>query len=165
MSTTPFATLFVRLQAHLKTQVPDLRWIDQDFGQLEQERPPVSYPCALIDFTDWNFENWGENIQSAAGAVVIRLAFDAWSNTNNLTPSLWKDKGLVFYDIEYKIYKALQGWKPDNYGYLLRESVATEQREDNLRVRVLRFSCSFEDYGASPEYIQTELPPLEITDL
>lgn len=150
--TSPFSTLYLALQARLQTLIPELRWIDQELGQLEQERPTISYPCVLIDFADWQYEDTGEAIQMADGVVNIRLALGAWSNTNSKTATMWKEKGLSFYDLEWRIYQALHGWKPEHYGYLMRQSVSTEEREDNIRVRLLRFSCSFEDFSAQPQY-------------
>jgi hypothetical protein len=162
MTTSPFGSLLQLLQARLKAQVPELRYIDQDLGQLEVERPPVSYHCALIDFVDWSFEDVGDNIQFASGAVIIRLGMQAWSSSSNLTPVLHQDKALSFYDVEWKTYKALHGWKPANYGYLMRTNVNTEEREDNLRVRAIRFSCSFEDSNAQPTHTLAKVTDPEI---
>lgn len=155
---SPFATLIIAIMERLKSEVPELRWIDQDLGQLEMEgRPSVGFPCLLIDFGGWKYETIGENIQDASGFVILRLAVDAWSNTNSLTHAKWREQGLSFYDLEWKIYKALQGWKPPHseereYGYMLRTNTDREEREDNLRVRSMSFSCSYEDYEASPSY-------------
>lgn len=164
MTPSPFTTLFLSIMNHLKTKVHEIKWIDQDLGQLEQEgRPPVAFPCVLIDFSNWQYEDWADNTQKGTGFVTIRIAFDAWSNTNNITSPMWQNKGLSFYDLEYKIFKALHGWKPphsDNsvYDYLMRTNVDKEEREDNLRVRTIVFSCGYEDRGASPSYIKTPLP-------
>lgn len=164
MTIAPFKSLFLAIQKWLMMKVPELRWIEQDLGQLEMEgRPSVTFPCVLIDFADWKYEDWGENIQKAEGFVVIRLAVDVWSQTYKLAPDAVKQKGLEFYELEWKIYKALQGWKPAGagdgvYDYMLRVSSNKEDREDNLSVRTIIFSCGFEDYGAAPTYTETPLP-------
>ncbi len=165
--TSPFATLFLSIQARLKSEVPELQWIDQELGQLEAEYPPVDFPCALIDTDEFNFEDWAENIQNATGFVKIRLAGMQWNGTNQLTPNQWKKLALFNYELEWKIFKALHGWKPDyqdddtqrHYNYLLRVTANTEPREDNMRVRLLRFSCGFYDDTASPIYQTTTLKP------
>ena len=152
--TSPFATLFLQLQEYIKTSVPAIQWIDQDLGQLEnyEIKPSVKFPCVLIDFDAFTYEDMGENGQFAQGDVVLRLAFPPFSNTSSPTPLLWKEKGLAIYDIEYALYTALQGWKPVGYGYMLRDNTNIERREDAIRVRTMRFSISYEDYGASPTY-------------
>lgn len=165
--TSPFSTLLIALQDRIKTEIPDIRWIDQDLGQLESygDRPAVSWPCALIDFTNFRYEDASDLIQFAEGTVTIRLAFPPFSNTNSLTPTNFKEKALQFYDIEWAIYKALHGWKPDGYGYMSRTNVSTEKRNDIIRVRQISFSITFEDYNAQPVHTLGNLPTNLETDI
>lgn len=113
--TSPFSTLLIALQDRIKTQIPDIRWIDQDLGQLENygDRPAVSFPCVLIDFQNFQYEDASDLIQFAEGTVNFRLAFAPFSNTNSLTPVSYQEKALQFYDLEWALYKALHGWKPE----------------------------------------------------
>lgn len=163
---TPFASLLTAIQERLKQQVPSIRWIDQDYGQLEyyETRPAVDWPCVLVDFDNFQFEEAGDNLQFANGNVVVRLAFTPFSNTSNITPDQWKEKGLSYYEIEWAIYKALHGWKPNeekedgHYGYMLRLSSDNEKREDSIRVRRLVYGITFEDYNACPDEDTMHLP-------
>ena len=42
--------IFIAVCDRLKTEVPQLRWIDAEEGQLNTgERPAVAFPCCLID--------------------------------------------------------------------------------------------------------------------
>lgn len=157
---SPFANLFEALQTRIKAQVPAIRWIDQDMGQLEHyaERPAVAWPCVLIDFDGWNFENMGQNCQTAEGDLIIRLAFPPFSHSNNLSPV--KDKALIFYEHEFNLHKALQGWEPvispppggagGGFSPMTRISADTEKRDDPIRVRVIRYRLAFEDYSTAP---------------
>ena len=45
--------IFTALCEHIKKNVPEIRWIDFDTGQLNiaSERPPVDWPCCLIDIS------------------------------------------------------------------------------------------------------------------
>lgn len=162
MSHSPFATLFLELQKQIQAHVREIRFIEQEFGQLEMEHPPVTFPCVLIDFPEWRYEDAGENLQFAQGNVRIRLAFETFSQTSSITPATAKSQGLKFYDIEWQLYQCLQGWKPEQYGYLSRTAVATEQRDDNLRVRIMEFGCSYQDCSAMPIYRKVKMPPLNI---
>jgi hypothetical protein len=68
---------------------------------------------------------------------------------------------LKYYDLEHDIYKALQGWCPDDndpdalggFGSLIRTGAVTEQRKDSIRVRVMSFSIGIEDYSAMIPYL------------
>ncbi len=149
---SPFANIFLALQQHIQAQIPAITYIDQDLGQLKPGiRPPVAWPCMLIDFEEFDFENMGDNVQTAKGTVVLRLGFAPYSNTGSNTPSPYLEQALGFYDIEWAVHRVSQGWSPgDDYGHLIRTSVTTQKRPDNYRVRELRYSLAFQDYSTKP---------------
>ena len=152
----PFGQLFLDLQARIKELVPAIAWVDQDLSQLEgyNARPAVSFPCALIDFDGWQYDELGELSQHGFGTVVIRLGFPPYSSTANITPEAYRKKALHYYNIEQALYQALQGWSPgDAWGHLIRTAVDTEKREDALRVRVVQYKLNFEDMSALHELI------------
>ena len=154
MMNSPFANIFLALQQQIQTRVPVVTYIDQDLGQLKSGvRLPVSWPCVLIDFEDFNYDNMGENVQVAKGTVVLRLGFAPYSNSSQATPSPYLQQAISYYDIEWDLHKIIQGWSPgDDYGHLMRISTLTQKRTDNYRVRELRYSLTFEDYSTkSPQ--------------
>src|SRR4051812_48929211 len=96
-----FANIFLAIQQQIQTAVPAVRYIDQDLGQLKSNiRPPVSWPCVLVDFEDFNFENMGENVQIAKGIVVLRLGFAPYSNSSQVAPAPYVQQALGYYDLE-----------------------------------------------------------------
>lgn len=148
-----YAQMLIELQNRIKQTVPEIRWIDQDFGQLEiaAERPPVSFPCVLIDFPSTPFNQYLNDVETGDCTISIRLAFPPYSPSNSLAPESVKEKALQYYEIENKLYRALKGWYPDSEicQPLNRISDATENREDTVRVRRLTFSTSYDDYTAN----------------
>jgi len=158
---SPFANIFLALQQRIQTEVSSITYIDQDLGQLKPNtRPPVSWPCVLIDFEDFNFDNMGDNVQVANGIVVLRLGFAPYSNTGSATPSPYLEQALGYYDIEWALHQAIQGWSPaDDYGHLIRTNALTQKRPDNYRVRELRYSLTFQDYSTKPlrQYVPATL--------
>lgn len=156
---SPFSLLFERILARLVAEVPELRYINQELGQLEEDRPPVTYPCALIDMDEFQFSEIGNKPrQLADGFVVLRLAFKTYSSSSNLTTEAVREKALEFYEIEYKIMSKLHNWAPEGFGRLLRRKATTEKRDDNKRVRIMPFAVNFEDSGAVPVYTITARP-------
>jgi len=149
---SPFANIFLALQQQIATQVPAITYIDQDLGQLKATtRPAVSWPCVLVDFEDFNFDNLGTNVQTAKGTVVLRLGFAPNSNSAQVTPSTYLQQAIGYYDLEWSLHKTMQGWSPgDDYGSLIRMSATTQKRTDSYRVRELRYSIAFEDYSTKP---------------
>lgn len=153
-TTSPFANIYLKIVERLTAQVPELRYIDQDMGQLENYtmKPPVSFPCALIELGDFDFDDMaGKNMQHGEGLVLIRFATESWSPSNNLAPTQIREKALAYYDIEQKIHVALHGWRSTGFSKLLRRKAVKEQRDDtNIRVRILAFATSFEDDTTMP---------------
>ncbi len=152
---SPFANIFTALQQQVQAQVPDIIYIDQDLGQLRTDktntRPPVQWPCLLIDFEDFNFADMGSLVQSAEGTVVLRLGFAPYSSSAATTPTTYVQKAIGYYDVEWALHKALQGWAPGtSYGSLTRIATATQKRTDTIRVRELRYRIAFQDYSTKP---------------
>jgi hypothetical protein len=146
---SPFANIFLAIQQRIQATVSAIAYINQDLGQLKAStRPPVSWPCVLVDFEDFSFDNLAENVQTAKGIVVLRLGFAPHSSSSQVTPGTYLQKAIGYYDIEWQLHKAVQGWAPGNdYGSLCRTSAITQKRTDNYRVRELRYSMAFEDYS------------------
>jgi hypothetical protein len=167
-----FGQLLIDLCDHLKEAVPKLKWIDQDFGQLElfEDRPAVSFPCALIDFQNATYSNHAELTQEGDLTVLVRLGFTPFSNSHVGASLAVRKKALEYYEIEQKVFIALQGWSPlapgevaggETYTHpFIRVSATTEQRlsannvqdASGIRVRILAFNTTIEDNSALKKY-------------
>ena len=143
-----FEILYIELIAKLVSDVPELRFITQDLGQIDfyDERPPVSFPCILFDIGETIFEDAGNLMQIGTSSISLRLAHTVYSDVSNLTNTQVREMGLKHLKLESKIAKALHGWQPQTeaIGRFIRISVATEKRDDNIRVRLLTFSCALQ---------------------
>lgn len=167
-STSPMANLYLKLLNRLKTKVPDLRYIDQDLGQLENYglKPPVSWPCCLIDIEEFQFSDTaGANVQEAQGIISLRIGLVKYTDSNNLVPDNIRPNALKYYEIEQQVYEALQGWEDDGFSRLLRRGAGTERREDDIRVRVLKFAVSWQDDSASLKKTKVSVPVPVISTL
>ena len=179
--TSPFALLFLAIQQRLASITDNdektiLGTIDQDLMQLEDaskglNRPPVSWPCGLIDIDDSTFQNMGENVQSGVVSVCIRIGFPPFSSTELRTPAVYKNKALYYYDLEQAIVEAFHGWSPATviiepavgstpaitadisniFGHFIRTRIVKEDRNDLLRVRAIMFTVSMDDYSTQTE--------------
>lgn len=114
--------IFLEVQQRIETEVPEIKWIDEDSGQLEgyYERPPVLFPCALIDFDDVDFEDLGTGMQMANGIIKIKVGFNPLHQTNNKTPMPVKTKALERFDLLAKLNAALHGWGGEKFTTLSR---------------------------------------------
>jgi hypothetical protein len=162
-----FGLLFVALQEQIKTEVPEIRYIDTDIGQIDfynpdDGPPPISLPAVLIDFPETPYDQLSQMVEEGQPQIRCRLVFAPFSNTNNLTPAQWKEKGLYYFELEQKLYRALKGFHANGLCQPLnRQSQATEKRQDSLRVRENIFTTRFEDHSAAAVYSK-EKPGMEV---
>ncbi len=70
--------IFIAVCDRLKTEVPQLRWIDAEEGQLNTgERPAVAFPCCLIDISYPSCETHMGGRQKIKAQMQLRVAFQA----------------------------------------------------------------------------------------
>jgi hypothetical protein len=159
MLDSPQANLLQSLIDRISTAVPEIRYIEQDLGQLEnyQIRPPVSWPCCMIDIEEFIFSD-AQNFfnQIGVGMVCFRVAHVKYTDSNNLTPTLIRENSLQYYETEHKLFKALHGWNPAGFSKFLRRVSITEKRDDDIRVRIIKFATSYTDDSAAP--VKTSVP-------
>jgi hypothetical protein len=151
---SPFSILYTEILARLKEKVPEIKYIEQDLGQLEHYdmRPPVTWPCCLIDVADeYEYTDMqGNHSQLAEGRVMLRIGVVRYSDSNNLVPDNVRENALAYFEIEQKVFAALHGWAPAGFSRLLRRNAVTEKRDDDIRVRMIPFTVSFTDNSAAP---------------
>lgn len=144
--------LFIALQAQILSEVPAIKWIDQDLGQMEwyQERPAVQWPCVLIEFMDKTMTDESNDVQWVNLTIQFRLCLNPFASANSVAPDISKENALQFYEVENQLYQALQ--KFDAGGIIqpmTRIRTGTELRKDDpYRVRIMHFTTATEDNGA-----------------
>lgn len=146
-----FAQLLLLIQEKFANDVPEVRWVDQDFGQLEnyEERPAVLWPCVLVDFTTTSYDQMTNKEQLGLPTIQFRIGFNPYSNTSSSTPVPYREKALEYYELEDKIYQKFQGWDAGGLMQPITRTIGgTEKREDAIRVRLMNFTTMFTDKSA-----------------
>lgn len=138
--------IFSEICARLKAQVPALRWVDFDLGQLDYfETPPVSYPCVLLDIEYPNCNDLSDSSQQVDVRINLRIAFLPAGETNFKSPDAVKAAALGMFDTIGAIHTALQGWDTNYFSYLSRKSMHTEKRQDGIKVFEVVYESAMED--------------------
>ncbi len=165
---SPFANIFKKIMERIETEVPEIKYIDLDLGQLEGNsiRPAVAFPCSLVDFENFDFTNLTQHSQVAEGDVIIKLGYAQFSKSDNAIDPLWRDFALDYFDLEWKLQKALHGWSPgDEFGYLTMTNATRENKPQSIRVRTVRYRLEFEDHSTKlVQQTLTPAPPISITN-
>jgi len=141
-------TIYNALMAQLKEQVPELRWIDLDAGQIDRqtERLPVAFPCAVIGIALTNCEDLYAGVQLCRCAVIVRIAQNPpVSRTNSEVPDDVRETAMERYDLIEKVYNALQGFGTEEFNPLSRGRQQKENRSDGLFVYRMEFGTEFQE--------------------
>lgn len=151
---SPFGKLFLALQDHIKNEVPEVVYIEQDLGQLGTDDPRkyMSFPGVLIDFPNTAFSNLQGKNQLGLPVISISLVFDNYSQTWQDAPLDVRKTGLKYLEVEQKLFMAVQSWESDFCEALNRTAATGHNRNDvGLRVRELTFTSEFEDYSCDDD--------------
>lgn len=150
------------VQNRLLSKVAALKYVDEDWGQLDfySPNPPAKFPCVLIDISQGNWSNTLKLVQMGLLQVKIRFAVMRLSNTSGKAPAGQKQNGLSAFGILKDIYKALHGYSGSrHYTKLIRVTTARIKRDDGLRIYEMVFTTELTDASASPEYDKIQLSP------
>ena len=130
-------------------EIPEIRWVDLEAGQMQEEYPPVAFPCVLIDFDIPSTENIIHTIQNVNMTFSIRLNCKVLSETNGKAPKPVRTKALEYFGLVQKIYEKLQGYNDNGFVYFNRLSVRNENLRKGIKTVVLRFETSYYDDTAN----------------
>lgn len=159
------ANVFLKVQERLAS-LAGLKFVDQDMGQLEfdeGERSPVAFPCALFDMVDIRYTDNLRKSQLSEAVLEVRLAVNAYTAATHYYKQEHKEKAISYFNLEHNVVMLLHGWSDDHYfNPLSRISAQTEKRQDNVRVRILRFAFGFSDNTAMDVYTPIERPDMEL---
>lgn len=130
------------------SEIPALRWIDKDKGQLDFGSPPVAFPCGLITIKLPKCEDLGGNIQQCSGSFSIKLAWRFTGESSNITPEAIRNQSLEYYQLAEDAYKKLQGYSTSELSPFSRKRVDEEIRPDGLIILTMQFDTDFQDFTA-----------------
>jgi len=127
-------------------EVTDLQYIGWDFGQLEQENPPVKYPCALFSIAYVNCKDSVDGEQRVKAVITVRIAFNTtMDRTSSNFSEQAADIALSCLDTVEEVYTKLQSYWDDEVEQLSRVSQTQERRNDKLTVIAMPFETEFNE--------------------
>lgn len=163
-NTSLLANIFRAIQTRIAS-LADFNYVDQDLGQLEiAEKPPFTLPAVLIDLSDIQYSDEANVIQLGECTLSVRLCVAAYNPSFQQIEGDRKDEALKYYDTEQTLNTLLHGWCVNGLtGSFSRTQSYTERREDNLRVRCLKYKFTFYDNTSLPYSQQINRPTPHIT--
>ena len=78
--------IFIAIMERIAEKMPELSYIDEDYGQLEagaeEDHYPVTFPCVLIGNAESDWNDLGYGVQKSESLITIRLAIDCYDDTH-----------------------------------------------------------------------------------
>ena len=139
---------------HIAETMPELSYIDEDYGQLEptedQDSYPVTFPCVLIGNTESDWNDIGYGVQKSESLVTVRLAIDCYDDTHYTSGTYQKVRERQLKAKE--LYKALQGFQcTEEATPLVRVKSRDYSLPGNIKVYETMFSFTLHDESAMQE--------------
>lgn len=145
--------LIADIKTRLTSKVDTLKYIDEDWGQLDYYNPnqPVKWPCAIVDVDQVTWTAQGNLVQIGLANLSVRVADMRLSNTNAKAPSSQQEKAAGIFDLLTSVHQALHGWTADSMnGPLTRTLTRKVNRDDGIREFEMIFSVQVIDDSAKP---------------
>ena len=101
--------LLLKMLRHIKEEIPELSYVDEDTGQLEtnEDTYPVTFPCVLVGNTEIGWKDLSySGAQKGDGSIVVRLAIDCYDDTH--IGSTQEDSIIERQQFAKRIFRALQ---------------------------------------------------------
>jgi hypothetical protein len=147
-----FGELFEDLCTRIETEIPAIKWIDQNFGQLDNYTYDLEtdFPAVLIDFSTTIYSDLMQYTQMADITVEVRLIYSPFASASSNPPMDLNEEAVQCYLLEQRLYETLQGWHNDFSLPFTRIGAESEKEKyEGLRIRILNFSTGYEDSSAS----------------
>ena len=139
-------SLLYHLINHIKESMPSLSMVDEDYGQLEAidkddvDTYPVTFPCVLIDIPETEWSNLSGKSQKGKAKVNVRLVIDCYDDTHCGAGT--EEKTLQRAEMVKDLHKALQGFRPDEDGELIREKSRFYTWSHGIKVYEMLYSVA-----------------------
>lgn len=95
-------------------EIEEIRYIDLDAGQLQIEKPPLSYPAVLIKLSE-KPDEFNHRHRTITGYIELTVVNKYISETHNLAPEQVRERGLKYLELNEKIDKVLQGYRDNRF--------------------------------------------------
>lgn len=140
--------LIIAVCDRITSKVPVIRWVDIEDGQLDvKDRPPVVFPCALVDMAYTDCRTLTGGTQRVKAQITVRVAFQRLTPSSvSSAPSGARLCALSRFNDLNALHGALQWWNGGGlFNPLQRLRCIPERRSGDVRVYSLTYETEFTD--------------------
>lgn len=104
------STIIKDIQDMLSEALPNVKYIDKDWGQLGMEQPPVGWPCILIDIEQVEIRPLNDGNEQHKATVVLTVANKRKNSSSAHAPIASKEKSMETIDLTDEVHRLVQGF-------------------------------------------------------
>ena len=142
-------------------EMPELRTVDEDYGQLEminqqnRDTYPLLFPAMLIDAPDIIWSNIEGLSQKGTATIRAKLIIDCYDDTHygSTTTDLIVERAAL----RRKVHKLLQGYRIDGVTQLIRSGSRFYTWDHGIKVYEQTYT------GVVTELLEPETEPVQAT--
>ena len=120
------STIIKDIVEALAGALPQLKYVDKDWGQLNVEQPAVGWPCALADIEAVEYSDLSRGWQLASATIEVTVANKRTTSSSAHAPGDSKERSYLTLELCDAIHLRLQGFNgghnPSLYAPLSRTS-------------------------------------------
>ncbi|MRN01694.1 hypothetical protein D1Z97_11100 [Riemerella anatipestifer] len=140
--------LYTKLFELLK-EIPEIKYIDLNFGQIMEEKPPLAYPAVLIGINIVSTDTFQDIFQQINAEFTLTLVIKA-GDTSSLTEENRREQALAYLDLTEKIYNKLQGYEDNHFDTFTFKSATEQNLRKGLKIVALRYSSGWKQEATKP---------------
>lgn len=134
--------IFLSIQKRLADNVPALQYIDKNWGQLNIAKPPVKWPCCLMDIDSIDYSQASENTRVAEASIILTIADCHTVRSSANAPN--KEDSYAILDVIEKVAAILDGYRvPDTTQALVYTRMQKAFSDQSYDVYNLTFSTAW----------------------
>ncbi|WP_018675528.1 hypothetical protein [Riemerella columbina] len=133
----------------LLKEISEIKYIDLNFGQIMEEKPPLAYPAVLVGINISSTDTFQDIFQQINADFTLTLVVEA-GDTSSLTEDNRREQALAYLDLSDKIYNKLQGYEDDHFSTFNLQSVTEQNLRKGLKIVALRYSCGWKQEASKP---------------
>ena len=139
-------SLLVNLTGKIAGELPWVRTVDEDYGQLEAlddeniDMYPLTFPAVLIDLPGTEWSDAGDLSQRGVCEVRVRLAIDCYDDTH--AGSQTTDRIMQREEKRKALHALLQGYRVSSEGALIRTRSKFFTFNHGIKVYEATYTCA-----------------------
>ncbi|MDR2964016.1 MAG: hypothetical protein LBU90_10360 [Bacteroidales bacterium] len=142
--------------------LPELKYVDENWGQMNIAQSPAKFPMALVDVESVEFSNMGNHVQEGEARITVTIAALRLSNSSSGAPAAQRRSNFEFYDLLTAAHCALHHWRPANHaGLMVRLAQRRIDSADGYKITELTYGVRYRQQGAQ-QYTQAVNPQLKV---